>query len=755
MMTRGPLPLFSGLLLSAGLALLLAPGLRSAERTPEKTVLRNPPSAATLSMAEEAMGGEKGPFYPSPVRTADGKRIPAHLMMSPESCGNAGCHPDIVREWTSSAHAFSGLANPWYRKTIESLHETAGAVPAKYCAGCHSPVLLQSGGADRPLAEVAATPVAQAGVTCATCHMISNIGNTLGNGNYELAVPAEHERLLKDPKGEAGRIRKDPAAHRNAYLKPFYEGALSAAYCGSCHKSFIDEPVNNWRWLREDTDYDNWQASSISGMGGRSFYKPAKTQTCSECHMPLVRSNDAGNDKGWVRSHRFAAANSAIPAWRGDKEQLEAVRRFLQDRLTVDVFALSEARAANAEKGAAEDQVASETFLAPLDRIPATVRRGESRRLDVVVRSHDVGHLFPGGKTESFDCWLEFKAVDDRGRVIFWSGKADEASPVAPGTHSWRTHPVDEKGNQIDRRNTWQTRGVAWGRRIIANTADVVRFRLEIPPDAGDRITLTARLQYRKFNPSYTAWAFAGKTPPRLPILTVAEDTATLAVVDAGAPLPDMTRPKLDAKADWLRFNDYGIGLLIQRDSRAAERAFHRVTEIVPGQVDGWLNLAQLAQVESDLEAYRKNVDKAVQIAPDSPRTLFQLAQLEEALGNHAKALEYLRRVAAQYPDDRIILFEIASILQLQENWTAVVETLNQVLELDPQDRGSHLNLGLAYRALGNAEKSAYHQKLAQRFAPVGASPILDGKYWADHPHENNERLPIHEHRSIPLETRK
>ena len=76
-----------------------------------------------------------------------------------------------------------------------------------------------------------------------------------------------------------------------------------------------------------------------------------------------------------------------------------------------------------------------ELLTAPLNRTGATVRRGGTYRLDVVVRTRKLGHFFPGGTVDAFDCWLELKAVDDKGRVIFWSGGArdDGKGPVDPG----------------------------------------------------------------------------------------------------------------------------------------------------------------------------------------------------------------------------------------------------------------------------------------------------------------------------------
>ncbi len=65
------------------------------------------------------------------------------------------------------------------------------------------------------------------------------------------------------------------SASPQSFLKPFMRGA-SAEFCSACHKVHLDVPVNHYRWFRGFNDYDNWQASGVSGQGARSFYYPPK-----------------------------------------------------------------------------------------------------------------------------------------------------------------------------------------------------------------------------------------------------------------------------------------------------------------------------------------------------------------------------------------------------------------------------------------------------------------------------------------------
>src|SRR5688500_16607620 len=135
--------------------------------------------------------------------------------------------------------------------------------------------------------------------------------------------------------------------------------------------------------------------------------------------MPLVRASDPAAKNGMVRSHRFAAAHTALPFVNGDRAQLDAVQTFLRDgQISVDVFGIVRGADADApeptsgpglrpQRGAAEPQLSS-TFavgeesidfgaapailrppaevIAPLGKVEGWVRRGESARVEVIVR---------------------------------------------------------------------------------------------------------------------------------------------------------------------------------------------------------------------------------------------------------------------------------------------------------------------------------------------------------------------------------
>ena len=191
--------------------------------------------------------------------------------------------------------------------------------------------------------------------------------------------------------------------------------------------------------------------------------------------MPLEPSKDFGNVNGTVHSHRFPAANTALPTANEDPGQLKATEDFLKNGiLSVDIFALSAAR--EIKQGAQLQTEMATTFAvgeeaeakitagsageavpitAPLNRVNATVRRGDTVRVDVVVRTKKIGHFFPGGTVDAYDTWLELKGTDDKGQTVFWSGMTEDEGkgPVEKGAHFYRSLQVDEHGNPINKRN--------------------------------------------------------------------------------------------------------------------------------------------------------------------------------------------------------------------------------------------------------------------------------------------------------------
>ncbi len=796
-------------------ALLLPVAVQSYQRfrSTDNSRIVNP-AFPPETMNEEG-GGVNSPFFPSSAETTSGKTIPSTFFMTSESCKR--CHPDIFNQWFSSAHHFSSFNNQWYRKSIEYMQDVIGTKPSKWCGGCHDHAVLFNGMMDTPIRQILNTPEAQAGLACTSCHAIVHVKSSMGQGDFVMEYPALHDLAVSGnpyiQKVHDFLVRVDPQPHKKVFMKPFVRGS-TAQFCSACHKVHLDVAVNNYRWFRGFNDYDNWQASGVSGQGARSFYYPPKPQKCADCHMPLVRANDpAADNQGNVHSHRFPGANTALPFVNRDMEQFRTVEQFLKDgKISVDIFAYTKAipqktgveRAPTGTGQYSEGPELASTFavgeeamthgtapavivepaevIGPIDKIKPSVRRGDTIRMEVVVRTRKVGHFFPGGTVDAFDVWLELEAVDNKGQIIFWSGKAEDKGKgtVEAGAHFYRSLLLDAHGNRINKRNAWAARSVTYVRLIPPGAADTAHFRLQVPENCGDQIYLKARVNYRKFAWWNTNWAFAGirdpldkdpsvasgyddgrwifagdtskvsgklKAIPDLPIIDMATASATLNVVDASAILPEF-KVKADP-SDRERWNDYGIGLLLQGDLKGAEQAFLQVVEIDPKYADGWVNIGRARIQEGDTTGAQEVLKKAFALDPELAKTHFFYALTLKTQGRYDEALEHLRKTIEQYPQDRVVRNQLGRILFLQRRYQEAVSEFTHALQVDPEDLQAHYNLMLCYQGLKNTAMAEKEKKLYLRFKADESSQTITGPYRLLNAEDNNERQPIHEHFSI------
>ncbi|HEV2688145.1 MAG TPA: tetratricopeptide repeat protein, partial [Bryobacteraceae bacterium] len=650
---------------------------------------------------------------------------------------------------------------------------------------------------------------AQNGLGCMSCHSIVHVDSSMGNGGLTIAYPPLHELASsKNPYIKAMDhflTYLNPEPHRNTFMKPFMRQD-SAEFCSTCHKVHLDVPVNNYRWQRGFNDYDNWQASGVSGQGARSFYYPAKSMACVDCHMPEVKSNDPGNKGGLIHSHRFPAANMAVAYANRDAEQMREEEKFLTSGfITVDIFAASPVdnspsplemrRRTNAgpqlmstfaigEEAEQQGPVLIREVgkvAAPIDAAGVKFQPGSTVRLDTVVRTRKIGHFFPGGTVDSFDTWLEVQARDANGRIIFWNGRVEDdgRGPVEPGAHFYRSYLLDAEGNEINKRNAFQARSVLYVRLIPPGAADVAHYLLRIPKDAVGPISVSAKLNYRKFSHYYTQFSYAGEplagqAPelvsvnfdnrrfsfdranipanvsgkiraeiPNVPIVTLAKAETKLALGG------DVQWQPVVRKQDRERWNDWGIGLLLQGDLKGAEYAFRKVTEAEPGYADGWLNVARALIQEGETDAAKPFVEKATAIDSSLGRVWFFRAMIQKTDGDYDGALSSLRKVNSQYPRDRVALNQIGRILFLQRKYADAVVAFEKCLQVDPEDVQAHYNLMLCYRGLGESDKARREEALFQRFKADESAQTITAKPRQLSAEANNERQPIHDHESV------
>ncbi|MCB1127554.1 MAG: hypothetical protein KDM81_13760, partial [Verrucomicrobiae bacterium] len=205
---------------------------------------------------------------------------------------------------------------------------------------------------------------------------------------------------------------------------------------------------------------------------------PGRTIECRECHMPLVDSRDpaAGDDldynrtprDGKHRSHRFLGANTIIPSFQreelpGWEPHLKLTEQWLRGEIAIPEI---------------DDKWTHGPIVKVAASAPAVVAPGESIPLRVVMASNKVGHDFPTGPLDIIQSWLDITVTDDRGTVVWTSGKRDARNFLQPGTFLFKAEPVDQHGNLIDRHNLWEMVGVRFRRALFPGYSDTVSFSI-------------------------------------------------------------------------------------------------------------------------------------------------------------------------------------------------------------------------------------------------------------------------------------
>jgi len=680
-------------------------------------------------------------FSPSLVRTAEGRLLSLRALTMNEYCRT--CHADAYDGWFHSAHRFSSFNNPFY---LASVKETRQAVlqrdgdtrGSRWCAGCHDPVPLLSGTFDTARLEEPIEPTGQAGITCTVCHGITAVNTTRGNGDYLIEEPQQYpfafstNRLLQYVNRQL--VKAKPAFHRRTFLKPVHR---TTEFCSACHKVHIPSDVTKYKdFLRGQNHFDPFLLSAASGHGARSFYYPPVAQrNCAGCHMPLRASADfgarmfEGADRLSIHNHLFAAANTALPFVRNDKEALEAQQRFLTGVARVDIFGVKSGGTIDGE------------LQAPLRPAVPTLRRGVSYLLETVVRTLKVGHPLTQGTADSNEVWLEVTATSG-GRVIGRSGAIDNGD-VDPHSHFINVYMLDRNGRRVDRRNVQDIFVPLYDHQIPPSAAAVVHYELRVPEGLTEPIDVEVKLQYRKFTRFFTTYSL-GPSAPALPITTIASDRVRFPVGAVRSDAVDAA-PAIPA---WERWNDYGIGLLLEGTTgsekgelRQAADAFTQVERL--GKADGSLNLARVYFKEGRLDEAVTALRRAGAggAAPWTVAWLTGLVNKEN--GYLDQAIEDFERVLATGPsevgarrfdfsmDYEVInelgqaLFERAKMERggegadrRREFLHRAADQFEKTVRIDSENVTAHYVLSLIYAQLGDQQRASEHSALHARYKP-------------------------------------
>jgi tetratricopeptide (TPR) repeat protein len=655
--------------------------------------------------------------------------LPPASFMKAEYCGR--CHAEAYAQWRQSLHSNS-FRTPFYRTSVNILRDTKGIEFTRHCDSCHNPIGVLTGALTKdPHVD---RSFDQDGLTCTTCHSVQKVQPTLGNGSYVMAVPS----VMLDEKGNRipgevpdSEIRAHPDRHSKAVMQGFYR---TAEFCSACHKANLPNQLNDYKWIRAFTAYDEWQNSKFSKRNPLTFYS-ADIQTCQNCHMQrmIPKLHDDGAKQGTFVSHRWLAGNTAVPFYYGFDEQLAKTKEFLRSGLylNVDFFGIRKPET---------DQV-----FAPLGSTAFSLAPGETIETMVVIQNKNIGHSLIPEVRDLYEAWVEFTVQDSTGQEIYHSGFLKPDGAIDERAHSFTNRPVNAQGQFVDNHKVWTIHSVAYDNTIQAGRSVLVRYQFRIPPHAQGPLTFSARVNYRHLRQSYLNNVL-GTDHPAYPIVELGSRTRKF---DLGQNLPGVQDP-VD-NPDWMRWNNLGIAYLDQLQYSEALAAFQQVIRLRPDYADGYTNLALTnIQWEKYAEA-RPFLDKALALSAGNARARFYMGLVDRRAGNCDAEIEDFKQVVAQFPMSIDARRELG-ISYYQNHFYDEARAQFEALQgIEPDDLAAHYNLAVIYRRLGLKQKAAEQAALFATKQVDPGAPTYSLDFLRKHPEISIESSPWHVHQQPPV----
>ncbi|MEP6903928.1 MAG: tetratricopeptide repeat protein, partial [Actinomycetota bacterium] len=591
-------------------------------------------------------------------------------------------------------------------------------------------------------------PFDDEGVSCIVCHSIEST-NGRGIGGYVMGQPALLQRAdgTKILEATDQEILNNVPDHKRAMMRPLLK---QPEFCGACHKSQVPQELNDYKFLRAFAVADELQMSSFSKESPHPFYVRNK-ETCNTCHMPDVATKyfDVSAKDGTISSHRWPAANTAIPTFYNYPEQLDAVQKSLQDdKMGVDIFALH----------VQSEGKSKEKLIAPLNRKNFKIKEGDTLTADVVVTNKNIGHSFPPELRDFYEAYVEFTVSDANDKVLYKSGFIKPKGDLDEKAHAYKTYLVKEDGSFNDLHLIWKTRVVAQNLAIPSGRSDLARYKFLVPAGLGGQIKLSAKLQYRRFTRVFSDYSL-GKSKD-YPIVLMAKSERNLFVGEENKSQP--VDPK--AMPDWRRWNNYGIALLDQRQFPQAADAFDEVIDfdVKDYKAFAFTNKALALMEMGGWKEAEKLVNKALDLDAQNLRAVFQSGRIDRVQSRLDESEANFKKVLEKYPRDRITLQQLGELAKIKsesvpkEQRNAQLEIARnyytQILGIDPEDVSSHYNLMIIYQKLGMRDEAKREAMIFKDLKDDPQVTSLASNFLQSNTNIGNESLPFHTHDLTPFQ---
>jgi tetratricopeptide (TPR) repeat protein len=677
--------------------------------------------------------GPKNPYLPGNIQVQGEGFLQPGAFPSAEYCGT--CHQEAYSQWRQALHS-NAFRTPFYRTSVNLLirDKTRGIAFARHCDSCHNPIgvlgatLTEDSKVDRAKFD-------SDGLTCTTCHSVIGLDSTNGNSSIKMGVPS----VIVDEKGERipgevpfDMILRHPERHSAAVMHDFLH---KPEFCAACHKANLPAPLNDYKFIRAFTAYDEWQQSKFSQRNPLTFYT-ADFTTCQLCHMKrnAITLPDYGAKDGKLVSHRWLAGNTAVPFYYGFDEQLKKTIEFLSsgNYLNVDIFGIKKAD--------------SEKLIAPLGKVSYNLAPSDTVEVYVVLQNKNIGHSLIPEVRDLYEAWVEFTATDSNGKEVYHSGFLKPDGMLDPRAHSFTNRPVTDDGNFVDNHKVWTIHSVAYDNSIQAGRSVLVRYQFRMPADVNGAVTVTAKVNYRHLRQSYLNNVL-GADHPAYPIVELASRSRVLKI---GENRPEPAQA--NDNADWMRWNNLGISLLDQFQYMEAVGAFGEVVKLRPDYADGYTNVGLTEIVWEKYESARKAINRALSIDPHSARAIYYDGLLERRAGNSAKEIADFRKVVDAFPESRDARRELGISYYQNNDNSAALEQFQALQKIDPDDLSAHYNLSILYRRMGKPEEAREQQAMFVDKKVDPGAPTYSLNYLRIHPEISEESIPWHVHSDLMAE---
>lgn len=209
----------------------------------------------------------------------------------PSATECAVCHKRIYKEWASSNHAYASIS-PMFHKFEQAISDLTQGTIGTFCVRCHQQVGTQRG-EKRELPLWERSKVSSEGITCITCHRISDEYGKV-NGERNLVAGDIHSPVYGSAEG--GKF-KDVIANKGDYkiatnskergakihgsVSPFKQISESE-FCASCHQVAVNLGI------KLEVVWEQYRDSPAAKKGVQ----------CQECHM----GKTPGRADGYVKA---------------------------------------------------------------------------------------------------------------------------------------------------------------------------------------------------------------------------------------------------------------------------------------------------------------------------------------------------------------------------------------------------------------------------------------------------------------------